>query len=102
MPVATLIVAAGRGSRAGEGIPKQYRSLAARPVLARTLEAFLAHPCIDLAAVVIHPDDNALYEASIAGLEPRLSRRLLAPAFGGETRQDSVRLGLTAMPVHED
>lgn len=102
MPVATLIVAAGRGSRAGEGIPKQYRALAGRPVLARTLEAFLAHPCIDLAAVVIHPDDNALYEASIAGLEPRLSRRLLAPAFGGETRQDSVRLGLAAMPVHED
>ena len=48
MSVAALIVAAGRGARAGDGLPKQYRSLAGRPVLARTLEAFLAHPQVDI------------------------------------------------------
>ena len=44
MTVAALIVAAGRGVRAGEGLPKQYRSLGGRTILARTLEAFVEPP----------------------------------------------------------
>lgn len=97
MPVVALIVAAGRGSRAGEGLPKQYRRLAGKPVLTRTLGAFLSHPAIDRVAVVIHPDDRALYNTSVSELEPIPSERLLPPASGGETRQDSVRLGLDAL-----
>jgi 2-C-methyl-D-erythritol 4-phosphate cytidylyltransferase / 2-C-methyl-D-erythritol 2,4-cyclodiphosphate synthase len=94
MPVVALIVAAGRGSRAGGGVPKQYRLLAGRPVLARTLEAFLTHPSVDRVCVVIHPDDNEPYDTAVASLAPLLAKRLIPPAEGGETRQDSVRFGL--------
>src|SRR5690349_13808189 len=96
MSVAALIVAAGRGSRAGEGIPKQYRLLGEMPVLARTLSTFLAHPGINHTVVVIHPDDRALYEGVIAVL-PALSAALLPCVHGGETRQDSVMSGLEVL-----
>ena len=97
MPPATLalIVAAGRGNRAGEGIPKQYRPLAGVPILRRTIESFLNHPGIARVAVVIHPHDATLYEVATAGLDGRA--RLLPPVHGGAARQDSVRLGLEAM-----
>ena len=87
-----LVVAAGRGSRAGTGLPKQYRALAGRPVIARTLDVFLRRR--DLASVVsvIHPDDRALYADAVAGLDG-----LGEPVLGGATRQDSVRAGLRAL-----
>ena len=97
MSVAALIVAAGRGSRAGEGIPKQYRSLGGRLVLTRTLELFLSHPEIAKTIVVIHPDDRELYRASTQPLQTDLLNSLLPVAYGGETRQDSVRHGLEAL-----
>ncbi|MGO4525422.1 bifunctional 2-C-methyl-D-erythritol 4-phosphate cytidylyltransferase/2-C-methyl-D-erythritol 2,4-cyclodiphosphate synthase [Microvirga sp. 2MCAF35] len=96
MSVAALIVAAGRGSRAGEGIPKQYRRLQGQSVLARTLSVFLAHGNIRRTLVVIHPDDRALYEESVSVL-PASSSALLPCVHGGETRQDSVRNGLEAL-----
>jgi len=83
-----LIVAAGRGVRVGGGLPKQYRSLAGKPVLRRSVEAFLSHPAIDAVQVVIHPDDRELYEAAVIGLP------LSAPVSGGATRQESVLRGL--------
>ncbi|NIX77473.1 bifunctional 2-C-methyl-D-erythritol 4-phosphate cytidylyltransferase/2-C-methyl-D-erythritol 2,4-cyclodiphosphate synthase [Microvirga terricola] len=97
MSVAVLIVAAGRGSRAGEGVPKQYRLLDGQPVLARTLQAFLAHPQVDRTIVVIHPNDLDLYQASIDLLPPSLRDAILPHALGGETRQDSAREGLEAL-----
>ncbi|MXQ10909.1 bifunctional 2-C-methyl-D-erythritol 4-phosphate cytidylyltransferase/2-C-methyl-D-erythritol 2,4-cyclodiphosphate synthase [Microvirga makkahensis] len=97
MAAVALIVAAGRGSRAGDGSPKQYRSLAGKPVLTRTLEAFLRHPKVGKTLVVIHPDDRDLYRRSIAVLPEGLSERLMPVAYGGETRQDSVRNGLEAL-----
>ncbi|AWM87143.1 bifunctional 2-C-methyl-D-erythritol 4-phosphate cytidylyltransferase/2-C-methyl-D-erythritol 2,4-cyclodiphosphate synthase [Microvirga sp. 17 mud 1-3] len=96
MPVAALIVAAGRGSRAGEGLPKQYRRLGGRSVLARTLQVFRSHPGIRRIVVVIHPDDRALYEASIQESGPAGELPLLTVS-GGETRQISVRRGLEAL-----
>ena len=95
MLVSALIVAAGRGSRAGGGLPKQYRSIGGRSVLARTLEAFLGHPGIDAVLTVIHPDDHDLYEAALTDSES--SDRLLPPAHGGESRQESVLNGLRAL-----
>lgn len=97
MQVAVLIVAAGRGIRAGSDstIPKQYRTVAGRPVLARALEAFAALPEIDTIQVVIHPDDATLYEACCAELQ--LPTPLRPPVFGGATRQDSARAGLQAL-----
>ncbi|UVF17479.1 bifunctional 2-C-methyl-D-erythritol 4-phosphate cytidylyltransferase/2-C-methyl-D-erythritol 2,4-cyclodiphosphate synthase [Microvirga terrae] len=96
MSVAALIVAAGRGSRAGEGIPKQYRLVQGQSVLARTLFAFASHPRISRTVVVIHPDDRAFYEAAIRAL-PSPESTVLPCVHGGTTRQDSVRNGLDAL-----
>jgi len=94
--IAILVVAAGRGSRAGEGLPKQYREVAGQTLLGRTLDALhLAMPEAAL-KVVIHKDDLELYVASAAELAPSARERLLPPAFGGASRQDSVRNGLEA------
>ena len=89
MNVAALIVAAGRGNRAGPGAPKQYRQLAGEPVLRRTLSAFAAHPLISSVVAVIHEDDREAYGIASAGLA-----KLLDPCPGGATRQASVRAGL--------
>lgn len=86
-----LIVAAGRGFRAGNGGPKQYRLLGGMTVLRHTLLAFLAQPRIDRVRVVIHPDDLQAYTEAVAGLA-------LGPVvMGGATRQQSVRAGLEAI-----
>lgn len=93
--VIAIIVAAGRGSRAGAGGPKQYRDLAGEPVLARTVRAFLDHPGVDAVRVIIHADDHDLYEHSLAALIRH--PKLLSPVKGGAERQDSVRLGLESL-----
>lgn len=93
--IIAVIVAAGRGSRAGPGGPKQYRDLAGRAVLARTAEAFLSHPRIDAVRVIIHRDDREEYDAAMADLLGH--PKLLAPVTGGAERQDSVRLGLESL-----
>ena len=87
-----MIVAAGRGVRAGGDAPKQYLPVGGRPVIAWTLERFLGHPDIDAVRVMIHPDDTALYRQA-APDHPAL----LPPVLGGETRQDTVRLGLESL-----
>lgn len=86
-----LIVAAGRGRRFGEGLPKQYHRLAGRRILAWTLEGFAKHPAIDAVRTVIHPDDQDLFAEAAVGLE------VLPPVPGGAERQDSVRLGLESL-----
>ena len=60
--VAVVIVAAGRGARAGQANgPKQYQSIGGRAVIAHTLEMFLAHPRIGQIVVAIHADDHELF-----------------------------------------
>ncbi len=86
-----LVVAAGRGSRFGARLPKQYAILAGRPVLRHALEAFRRHPGIDAVQAVIHPDDRDIYAAATQGLG------LPDAVAGGATRQDSVRNGLLAL-----
>ncbi len=93
-----MIVAAGRGARAGAGGPKQYRPLAGEAVLARAARAFLDHPGIDAVRVIIHADDGDLYADAMAGLLAR--KKLLPPVPGGKERQDSVRLGLESLEAH--
>jgi len=97
MTIAALIVAAGRGSRAGTGLPKQYRRLDEKPVLAHTLSAFCAHATISRILVVIHPDDAQLYADCLDSLAEDARTKLLAPVSGGETRQASVHSGLAAL-----
>jgi len=91
---AVLVVAAGRGHRFGGDLPKQYTLLGALPVLRHTVTALLDHSAIDLVRCVIHPDDKELYARAVQGLD------MLSPVMGGDTRQDSVRLGLESLTDH--
>jgi len=92
--VAAVIVAAGRGERAGGDVPKQYRAIAGEPMLRPTLRAFLDHAQVDVVLPVIQTADEHFYRAAIAGLE-----QLPPPVQGGVTRQASVRAGLEALVV---
>jgi 2-C-methyl-D-erythritol 4-phosphate cytidylyltransferase/2-C-methyl-D-erythritol 2,4-cyclodiphosphate synthase len=84
---AVLIVAAGKGERAGLGLPKQYEKLAGTPMLRRTVEAFAGHDV----RVVIGPGQQEMAADALEGLP------LPPPVTGGPTRQESVRLGLEAL-----
>ena len=88
-----LIVAAGRGSRFGGPLPKQYCLLAGRPVLRHTALAFLRHPAIASVRIAIHPDDRALYDQAVGDLG------LPEPVAGGALRQDSVRNLIESLDV---
>ncbi len=90
-----LVVAAGRGLRAGGGLPKQYRPIRGRAILRRTVEALLAHRRIAAVQVVIAADARAFYDAALAPLCD--DARLLAPVTGGASRQESVLRGLEAL-----
>jgi len=84
MTVAAIIVAAGRGTRAGGAIPKQWQMLAGQPVVAHSLLAFA--DIADLVILVVHPDDRA----RAAPLGVRLVE-------GGATRDASVRNALESL-----
>jgi 2-C-methyl-D-erythritol 4-phosphate cytidylyltransferase/2-C-methyl-D-erythritol 2,4-cyclodiphosphate synthase len=86
MTVAAIIVAAGRGTRAGGGVPKQWRMLAGRPVLAHAVAAFAAS--VDQVLLVLHPDDQALAERWLPDVDF---------VAGGVTRDASVRNALEAL-----
>ena len=94
---AALIVAAGRGRRVGGYPPKQYRPLRGRAVLAHGVRRFAAHPGIDRVRVVIDPDDRPLYDEAMRAHADAPAGTLLAPIGGGESRQESVRLGLESL-----
>jgi 2-C-methyl-D-erythritol 4-phosphate cytidylyltransferase/2-C-methyl-D-erythritol 2,4-cyclodiphosphate synthase len=93
--VAAVVVAAGRGQRAGGDVPKQYRKIAGAPAIRPTLSAFSSHPHVDLIQPVIHPDDEGLFRATSGGL-----KNLLEPVAGGTSRQSSVHAGLQALQTH--
>ncbi|QCK87479.1 bifunctional 2-C-methyl-D-erythritol 4-phosphate cytidylyltransferase/2-C-methyl-D-erythritol 2,4-cyclodiphosphate synthase [Phreatobacter aquaticus] len=90
--IAALVVAAGRGSRAGDGLPKQYRVLGGRPVLAHVLDAFMDHPAVGAVCVVIDAADEALFREAAGDHAARI-----ITAHGGATRQASVAAGLAAL-----
>jgi 2-C-methyl-D-erythritol 4-phosphate cytidylyltransferase len=88
-----LIPAAGQGARLGADTPKQYLDILGQPMLAHAVRALLSHPAIDVAFVVLSPDDEryATYDWSAFGDR-------VAPLWcGGATRRDSVMNGLVAM-----
>lgn len=93
--VIAIIVAAGRGVRAGTTGPKQYQLLAGETVLSRTAKAFLDHPAVTAVRVIIHAEDHDLYTQSMRDLMGLA--KLMAPVVGGRERQDSVRLGLESL-----
>ncbi len=88
--IAVLIVAAGSGARLG-GVPKQYRTLGGKTVLARSVAAFASRQDITHIQIVIGEGQDALYAASGVG------DGLPPPVTGGASRQVSVRRGLEAL-----
>ena len=94
MKTAAIIVAAGRGQRAGSDTPKQVRLLGGRPVFEWSLRAFQAHVDIDQCVLVVprgkHADYRDLIEDNVTVVE------------GGDTRSESVRAGLRACEIEEN
>lgn len=93
--VAVIVVAGGVGARASgksDVLPKQYRTIAGRPVLARAISQFLATELIDVVVPVIGKDHGHVY-ASMKLADPRL----MEPVVGGSTRQASTLAGLHAL-----
>src|ERR1700753_4005626 len=88
---AAILVAAGRGLRAGAGGPKQYRSIGGQPVIFRAMEPFSNHPQVATVQPVVNSDDTAGFDEPVRGL------RYATPVKGAATRQASVRAGLEAL-----
>jgi 2-C-methyl-D-erythritol 4-phosphate cytidylyltransferase/2-C-methyl-D-erythritol 2,4-cyclodiphosphate synthase len=88
---AAIVVAAGRGLRAGAGDPNQYRSIGGQTVIFRAMAPFCRHGEISAVQPVLNPDDMAMFNEAVQGLQH-------APAaMGGATRQASVHAGLEAL-----
>ena len=92
MRTVAIIVGAGRGTRLGGPIPKQYERLGAHSLFRRSIAAFLAHPKIAAVLPVISRDAGALFDGAVAP-----SDRLMPPVIGGVDRQESVLLGLRSL-----
>jgi 2-C-methyl-D-erythritol 4-phosphate cytidylyltransferase / 2-C-methyl-D-erythritol 2,4-cyclodiphosphate synthase len=92
---AAILVAAGRGLRAGAGGPKQYRTIGGKTVIFRAMEPFCTHPQVLAVQPVLNPDDNALFNQAAGGL------RHQPPTAGGATRQASVHAGLEALAAQK-
>jgi 2-C-methyl-D-erythritol 4-phosphate cytidylyltransferase / 2-C-methyl-D-erythritol 2,4-cyclodiphosphate synthase len=94
---AVILVAAGRGERAGASIegPKQYRTIGGKPVIAYTVQKFRTYLPDASIVVVIHPDDEHLLAKALAPIE-HLTKDLII-THGGKTRQQSVLAGLKAL-----
>ena len=91
MEFSLILVAAGRGHRAGGDLPKQYQPLCGLPVITRTIHALLQNTRLAEIIPVIHPDDTELYRNATANItDPRLT----PPVMGGKTRTESVYHGL--------
>lgn len=93
--VGVVVVAAGRGTRVGGEVPKQYRELGGIPMLLRALGPFTNHPDVAHIVVALPPAD--------AGHPPAWLAALLAPTLtvvpGGASRSDSVSRGVAALPA---
>ncbi|MFD0858139.1 bifunctional 2-C-methyl-D-erythritol 4-phosphate cytidylyltransferase/2-C-methyl-D-erythritol 2,4-cyclodiphosphate synthase [Roseovarius aquimarinus] len=87
MTCAVLIVAAGRGTRAGGDLPKQWQPLAGRRVIDWTVERFRTQPDVQNIMIALHPDDIEAYSAPEG----------VRTTQGGASRAASVRAGLEAL-----
>lgn len=95
MTIAAIIVAAGKGERAGGGISKQFARIGDKALVAHAFDALAAHPAIDAIAVVIGEGQHAMLEHALAGRSP------FSVVIGGAERQHSVQNGLNAVAGFE-
>ena len=91
MTVTALIVAAGSGSRMGSVVPKQFRVIAGKAVVAHAVDALRSHPAIDAVRVVIGAGQEDIARQALA------DRQVGELIIGGAERADSVRAGLDAV-----
>lgn len=91
---AVIIVAAGRGRRFGATTPKQFLDLNGKPLLRMAVEAFAGHPAVDRLQLVIDMNDADRVAEALHGIDHE------PPVAGGDSRQASVRAGLTALARH--
>tara|TARA_B100000963_G_scaffold257561_1_gene225997 strand:- start:484 stop:1131 length:648 start_codon:yes stop_codon:yes gene_type:complete len=85
MQIAALIMAAGRGSRAGGVVPKQWQVVSGKRVIDHTIDIFVQHPKINRIMTVLHKDNLQTLDAKVE------------LAVGGASRQVSVLNGLKAL-----
>ncbi len=86
-----LLVAAGKSERMNGGLPKPYLKIAGDSILRRTIKSFLEHPDIDGVRVVIRREHHPYYRKAMEGLS------IIPCVIGGNSRQESVRLGLESL-----
>lgn len=92
-----LIIAGGRGMRMGQEIPKQFLTVADKPVIAYTMEAFQKHPDVDVIAVVcVEGWDSIL--AAYARQYGITKLKHIIP--GGQNGQGSIRNGVFELEKH--
>lgn len=87
-----VVPAAGRGTRFGADLPKQYLDVQGRPLIDYTLDALLSHPSVSGAMVAIADDDRFWH-----GIDAMAGKPVLT-CCGGAERVDSVLAGLNALP----
>jgi 2-C-methyl-D-erythritol 4-phosphate cytidylyltransferase len=88
-----VVPAAGRGTRLGGDMPKQYLPIAGRPMIEHTLRALLGHPEVDGVMVALAPDDPWW------GGWRYLENKPIYTCIGGAERADSVLAALQALPA---
>ncbi|MGW0780565.1 2-C-methyl-D-erythritol 4-phosphate cytidylyltransferase [Streptomyces sp. NPDC002913] len=94
---AAVLPAAGRGVRLGPGTPKALRALSGTPMLIHAVRAMAASRAVSLVVVVAPPDGAPEVKNLIDGHAlPERTDYVVVP--GGATRQESVKLGLDALP----
>ncbi|MEV0019790.1 MULTISPECIES: 2-C-methyl-D-erythritol 4-phosphate cytidylyltransferase [Streptomyces] len=98
---AAVIPAAGRGVRLGPGAPKALRALGGTPMLIHAVRAMAASNGVSL-VVVVAPPDGAGEVRSLLDAHSLPERTDFVVVPGGETRQESVRLGLDVLPPEYD
>ncbi|MFJ8214013.1 2-C-methyl-D-erythritol 4-phosphate cytidylyltransferase [Streptomyces sp. NPDC096033] len=95
---AAVIPAAGRGVRLGPGAPKALRALGGTPMLVHAVRAMARSRAVSL-VVVVAPPDGATEVRHLLDEHPLPERTDVLVVPGGDTRQESVRAGLDALPA---
>ncbi|MFF9134420.1 2-C-methyl-D-erythritol 4-phosphate cytidylyltransferase [Streptomyces sp. NPDC014806] len=98
---AVVIPAAGRGVRLGPGAPKALRALSGTPMLVHAVRAMAASRFVSL-VVVVAPPEGAGEVKSLLESHALPERTDFVVVPGGESRQESVKLGLDALPPDYD
>ncbi len=98
---AAVIPAAGRGVRLGPGAPKALRALGGTPMLIHAIRAMADSRAVSL-VVVVAPPDGAVEVRTLLDAHALPERTDFVVVPGGDSRQESVKLGLDALPPGYD